>query len=249
LVQSPAGPAGRLAGKIALITGASRGIGAAVALRFAGEGAHVVLAARTVGGLEEVDDAIRAEGGSATLVPLDLRDLVKIDELAAALFDRYGRLDILVGNAGEFGVFSPLGHIPPAIWAEVMDLNLTANWRLIRAMDPLLRAAPAGRAIFVTSGAGREVLAYWGPYAVSKAGLETLVRIYAAEIAKTQVRANLIDPGIVRTRLRARAFPGEDPNSLPPPESVVDAFLALAEPNCSRNGEVVMAREDVNERS
>src|SRR5260370_6488795 len=143
---------GRLAGRIALITGASRGIGAAVARRFAAEGAHVVLAARTVGGLEELDDAIRAAGGSATLVPLDLRDFIKIDELAAKLFDRYGRLDILVGNAAEFGVFSPLGHIDPAIWAEVIDLNLTANWRLIRAMDPLLRAAPAGRAIFVTSG-------------------------------------------------------------------------------------------------
>jgi NAD(P)-dependent dehydrogenase (short-subunit alcohol dehydrogenase family) len=234
---------GRLAGKIALITGASRGIGAAVALRFAGEGAHVVLAARTVGGLEEVDDAIRATGGSATLVPLDLRDLVKIDELAAALLDRYGRLDVLVGNAGEFGVFSPLGHIPPAVWAEVMELNLTVNWRLIRAMDPLLRAAPDGRAIFVTSGIARGTFAYWGPYAVSKAGLETLVRVYAAEISKTRVRANLLDPGIVRTRLRARAFPGEDPSPLPPPDSVADAFLALALPECASNGELVMVSE------
>jgi NAD(P)-dependent dehydrogenase (short-subunit alcohol dehydrogenase family) len=232
---------GRLAGKIALITGASRGIGAAVALRFAREGAHLVLAARTVGGLEEIDDAVRAAGGSATLVPLDLRDFIKIDELAAALFDRWGRLDILVGNAAEFGVFSPLGHIDPATWAEVMELNLTANWRLIRAMDPLLRAASAGRAIFVTSGVARGVFPYWGPYAVSKAGLEMLVKIYAGEIAKTRVRANLIDPGIVRTRLRARAFPGEDPSRLPPPESVADAFLALALPECTCNGDVVMA--------
>jgi NAD(P)-dependent dehydrogenase (short-subunit alcohol dehydrogenase family) len=231
----------RLAGKIALITGASRGIGAAVALRFAGEGAHVVLAARTVGGLEEVDDAIRAAGGSATLVPVDLRDFIKIDELAARLFDRWGRLDILVGNAAEFGVFSPLGHIDPVTWADVVELNLTANWRLIRAMDPLLRAAPAGRAIFVTSGVARRVSPYWGPYAVSKAGLEMLVKIYAGEITKTRVRSNLIDPGIVRTRLRARAFPGEDPGRLPPPESVTDAFLALALPECIRNGEVVMA--------
>src|SRR6201993_1777168 len=214
---------GRLAGKIALITGASRGIGAAVAERFASEGAHVVLAARTVGGLEEVDDAVRAVGGSATLVPLDLRDFIKIDELAARIFDRWGRLDILVGNAAEFGVFSPLGHIDPATWSEVIDLNLTANWRLIRAMDPLLRAAPAGRAIFVTSGVARGVFPYWGPYAVSKAGLETLVKIYAGEITKTRVRANLLYPGIVRTRLRARAFPGEDPNRLPPPQSVADA--------------------------
>jgi NAD(P)-dependent dehydrogenase (short-subunit alcohol dehydrogenase family) len=231
--------AGNLAGKVALITGASRGIGAAVAVRFAREGAHLVLAARTTGGLEEVDDQVRAAGGSATLVPVDLRDFVKIDELAAALFDRYGRLDILVGNAAEFGAFSPLGHIDPATWAEVIDLNLTANWRLIRAMDPLLRAAPAGRAIFVTAAVAGRASAYWGPYAVSKAGLETLVKIYAAEINKTRVRANLIDPGIVRTRLRARAYPGEDPTHLPPPESVADAFLALALPHCTRNGELV----------
>src|SRR5437899_6186471 len=144
-----------LAGRIALITGASRGIGAAVAERFAREGAHDVLAARTIGGLEEVDDAVLAAGGSATLVPVDLRDFIKIDELAAALFDRWGRLDILVGNAAEFGAFSPLGDISPALWAEVMDLNLIANWRLIRAMDPLLRAAPTGRAVFVTSDIAR----------------------------------------------------------------------------------------------
>src|SRR5438876_1002921 len=165
---------GRLAGKIALITGASRGIGAAVASRFAREGAHLILAARTVGGLEEVDDDVRAAGGSATLVPVDLRDFIKIDELAAALFDRWGRLDILVGNAAEFGTFSPLGHIDPVTWTEVIDLNLTANWRLIRAMDPLLRAAPAGRAIFVSSATAREAPPYYGPYAVSKAGLETM---------------------------------------------------------------------------
>jgi NAD(P)-dependent dehydrogenase (short-subunit alcohol dehydrogenase family) len=230
---------GCLAGKTALITGASRGIGAAVALRFAQEGAHVVLAARTVGGLEEVDDSVRVVGGSATLVPVDLRDFIKIDELAAKLFERWGQLDILVGNAAEFGVFSPLGHIDPATWAEVMELNLTANWRLIRAMDPLLRAAPAGRAIFVTSAVARGVFPYWGPYAVSKAGLEMLVKIYAGEITKTRVRANLIDPGIVRTRLRARAFPGEDPSGLPSPESIAEAFLALALPECARNGEMV----------
>ena len=230
---------GRLVDKIALITGASRGIGAAVAERFAREGAHVVLAARTVGGLEEVDDKVRAAGGSATLVPVDLRDFIKIDELAARILDRWGRLDILVGNAAEFGVFSPLGHIDPATWAEVMDLNLTANWRLIRAMDPLLRAAPAGRAIFVTSRLARDALPYYGPYAVAKAGLETLVRIYAGELARTAVRANLIDPGIVRTRLRAQVFPGEDPTRLPPPDSIVGAFLELALPECARNGEIV----------
>jgi NAD(P)-dependent dehydrogenase (short-subunit alcohol dehydrogenase family) len=234
---------GRLAGKVALITGASRGIGAAVAEAYAREGAHLVLAARTVGGLEEVDDKIRAVGGTATLVSLDLRDFVKIDELAAAIYQRFERLDILVGNAAEFGTFSPLGHIDPKLWSEIIDLNLTANWRLIRAMDPLLRAAEHGRAIFVTSGIARAPRAYWGPYAVSKAGLEVLVKTYAAEIEKTRVRANLIGPGIVRTRLRARVFPGEDPMTLPPPESVAEAFVRLALPECERNGEIVNASD------
>ena len=232
--------AGRLAGKIALITGASRGIGAAVAVRFAREGAHLVLAGRTVGGLEEADDMVRAAGSSATLVPFDLREFIKIDELAASLYERYGRLDILVGNAAEFGVFSPLGHIDPTLWGAILDLDLTANWRLIRAMDPLLRVAPAGRAIFVTSRLARDAPPYYGPYAVAKAGLETLVRIYAGEIAAlTRVRANLIDPGVVRTRLRAAIFPGEDPAPLPAPDSVTDAFLDLAVPECTKNGEIV----------
>jgi NAD(P)-dependent dehydrogenase (short-subunit alcohol dehydrogenase family) len=230
---------GQLDGKIALVTGASRGIGAAVAERFAREGAHLVLVARTVGGLEETDDKVRAAGGSATLVPLDLRDFGKIDELGAALYQRYGRLDALVGNAAEFGTFSPLGHIDPAVWNEVVELNLTANWRLLRSMDPLLRAAPAGRAIFVTTRLARDALPYYGGYAVSKAGLETMVRIYAGEIARTAVRANLIDPGIARTRLRARIFPGENPDAVPPPERVADAFLELAVPECTRNGEIV----------
>jgi len=233
----------RLAGKVALVTGASRGLGAAVAERFAREGAHLVLAGRTVGGLEETDDRVRAAGGSATLVPFDLRDFIKTDELAAALYERYGRLDILIGNAGEFGTFSPLGHIDPVLWGEVVDLNLTANWRLIRAMDPLLRAAEHGRALFVTSAIARDALPYYGPYAVSKAGLETVVRIYAGEVARTPVRVNLIDPGPLRTRLRARIFPGENPMTLAPPESVTDAFLDLVLPESTRNGEIVNAGE------
>jgi NAD(P)-dependent dehydrogenase (short-subunit alcohol dehydrogenase family) len=230
---------GRLAGKIALITGASRGIGAAVAERLAREGAHLVLVARTVGGLEETDDRVRAAGGSATLVPFDLRDFIKIDELGAALYERYRRLDILIGNAAEFGVFSPLGHTDPDVWSEVLGLNLTANWRLIRAMDPLLRMAPSGRAVFVTSRLARDALPYYGAYALSKAGLETMVRIYAGEIARTAVRVNLIDPGIARTRLRARIFPGENHESIPEPETVAEAFLDLVLPECTRNGEVV----------
>lgn len=231
---------GRLAGKVALITGASRGIGAAVAERFAREGAHLVLAARTVGGLEEVDDRVQAAGGSATLVPLDLRDFAKVDELGAALYQRYGRLDILVGNAAEFGVFSPLGHIDPNVWSEVIALNLTANWRLLRAMDPLLRMAPAGRAVFVTTRLARDAPPYYGAYAVSKAGLETMVRIYAGEVARTNVRVNLIDPEVARTRLRATIFPGENAETVPPPEKAAEAFLELVLPECTRNGEIVM---------
>jgi NAD(P)-dependent dehydrogenase (short-subunit alcohol dehydrogenase family) len=234
---------GRLSGKVALITGASRGIGAAVAERLAREGTHLVLTGRTVGGLEETDDRVRAAGGSATLVPFDLREFIKIDELAAALYERYGRLDILVGNAGEFGVFSPLGHIDPALWGEIVDLNLTANWRLIRAMDPLLRAAEHGRAVFVTTGLAREALPYYGPYAVSKAALEAMVRIYAGEVARTRIRANLLDPGIVRTRLRARIFPGENPATVPSPESIADSFLPLVLEKCERNGEIITAAD------
>ncbi len=234
---------GRLADRIAVITGASRGIGAAVARRFAAEGAQLVLIARTVGALEELDDEIRAAGGSQpVLVPHDLRDFDGLDRLGASLNERYGRLDILVGNAGVLGPLTPVGHIPPKSWQEVMDVNVTANYRLIRSLDPLLRRSDAGRAIFVTSGASSGRNAYWGPYAVSKAALEALVTSYAAEITKTRVKANLISPGPIRTAMRAAAFPGEDPESLRPPEAITDLFVELASPDCTRNGEVVEAR-------
>ncbi|MFQ6017116.1 MAG: SDR family NAD(P)-dependent oxidoreductase [Kiloniellaceae bacterium] len=240
--MSGAGVAGRLAGRIALVTGASRGIGAAVAKRFAAEGAQVVLAARTVGGLEEVDDAIRQDGGQgAILRPLNLRDFEAIDRLGAALHARFGRLDVLVGNAGVLGTLAPVGHIGPQTWAEVIDVNLTANWRLIRSLDPLLRQSEAGRAIFVTSGAGSSVHAYWGAYAASKAALDMLVKTYAAEVSKTKVRVNLVNPGPIRTAMRAQAFPGEEPLGLRPPEAVTDCFVELAAPDCEMNGEVVEA--------
>jgi NAD(P)-dependent dehydrogenase (short-subunit alcohol dehydrogenase family) len=235
---------GRLAGRIALITGASRGIGAAVAKRYAAEGAHVVLVARTQGALEEVDDAIRAARGDdtgATLVPLDLAEEGGIERLGAALYERFGRLDILVGNAGLLGTLGPLGHIEPKAWDEVFAVNVTANWRLIRSCDALLRRSAAGRALFVTSGVTRGVFPYWGPYAASKAALETMVRTYAAEMAKTAVRANIVAPGIVRTQMRAFAFPGEDPATLPPPEAVTDVFVALGQSDCERTGEIVHA--------
>ncbi|HUC65961.1 MAG TPA: SDR family NAD(P)-dependent oxidoreductase, partial [Stellaceae bacterium] len=192
----------RLEGRLALVTGASRGIGAAVARRFAAEGAHVILLARTVGGLEERDDEIRAAGGTATLVPVDLRDFDKLDQMGASLFERFGKLDVLVGNAGVLGALSPMGHFDPKTWAQVIETNLTANWRLIRSLDPLLRRSEAGRAIFTTCAAGRETRPYWGAYAASKAALETMVRIYAGEMAKTALRVNLVDPGIVATKLR-----------------------------------------------
>ena len=229
----------RLVGRVALVTGASRGIGAAVARRFAQEGAELVLVARTVGGLEEADDAARAAGSKATLVPLDLRDFEAIDRLGASLYERFGRVDVFVGNAAMLGSLSPVHHITPVDWQQTIDLNLTANWRLIRSLDPLLRRSDAGRAIFVTSGLARMPLAYWGPYAASKAALEMLVKVYAAETAKTPVKANLLDPGIVRTAMRAKAFPGEDPSRLRPPDSVTDAFVALASADCALSGEVV----------
>jgi NAD(P)-dependent dehydrogenase (short-subunit alcohol dehydrogenase family) len=229
----------RLEGRIALVTGASRGIGAAVARRFAAEGAHIVAVARTVGGLEELDDDIRKIGGAATLVPLDLAEHDKIDQMAAALYERFRRLDVLVGNAALLGTLTPMHQIDPREWGRVLDVNLTANWRLIRAMDPLLRLSDAGRAIFVTSGVARGVFPYWGSYATTKAALEMMVRVWAGEISKTKVRVNLLDPGATRTRMRAAAFPGEDPMTLKPPEALVDLFVELAAPGCTRHGEVV----------
>ena len=232
---------GRLEERIAFVTGASRGIGRAVAKRFAAEGAHVMLLARTQGALEELDDEIREAGGQATLVPLDLTDFDQIDRTGAALFERFERLDVLVGNAGVLGTMGPVAHMDPAVWEHVMAVNVTANWRLIRSFDPLLRASDAGRAIFVTSGAARGARAYWGAYAVSKAALEMVVGTYAAEMEKTNVRVNLVDPGATRTGMRAEAYPGEDPLSLKEPDSLTDVFVALAEPACERHGELVTA--------
>jgi NAD(P)-dependent dehydrogenase (short-subunit alcohol dehydrogenase family) len=233
-----ASPMGRLAGRVALITGASRGIGRAVAIRFAREGANVVLVARTGAALEEVDDEIRAAGGMATLVPADLTDYPVIDRMGAAIHERWGRLDVLVGSAGVLGVLSPLPHISPEVWDQVLAVNVTANWRLIRSFDPLLRASDAGRLIFVTSGvsSGR---AYWGAYAASKGALETMVRTYAAEVEKSNIRTNLINPGATRTAMRAQAYPGEDPATVKPPEAVTDVFVDLADVTCRLNGTVV----------
>jgi NAD(P)-dependent dehydrogenase (short-subunit alcohol dehydrogenase family) len=227
-----------LADRIALVTGASRGIGYATALALAHAGAHVVAVARTVGGLEELDDAVRAAGGSATLVPLDLKDYDGIDRLGRALLDRFGRLDVLVGNAGILGSLSPLGHVEAKAWDDVMAINVTANWRLIAAMDPLLKFSDAGRVVFLSSGVTALALAYWGPYAASKAALETLARVYAAETATTNVRVNVFTPGPVRTRMRAQAMPGEDPMTLVTPDKVAEKIIELCMPSMQETGKM-----------
>jgi NAD(P)-dependent dehydrogenase (short-subunit alcohol dehydrogenase family) len=227
-----------LADRIALVTGASRGIGHATALALAKAGAHIIAVARTVGGLEELDDAIKAVGGSATLVPLDLKDYDGISRLGVALHERFGRLDALVGNAGILGPLSPLGHVERKAWDEVMAVNVTANWRLLCAMDPLLKFSDAGRVVFVSSGVAALALAYWGPHAVSKSALETLARTYAAETATTHVRVNVLTPGPVRTRMRAQAMPGEDPMTLETPDKVAEKIVELCLPSMQESGKL-----------
>jgi len=231
-----------LADRIALITGASRGIGYATALALARAGAHVVAVARTVGGLEELDDAVRAAGSAATLVPLDMHDYAGLYRLAAALDERHGRLDVLVGNAAMAATLSPLDHIEPKLWEEMMALNVTANWHLIRAMAALLKRSDAGRAVFVTSRAATLARAYWAPYSVSKAALNVLAQTYAAETSSTAVRVSLFDPGATRTRMRALVMPGEDPMTLPTAEEVAAQILPLCLPSCTETGRLYEVR-------
>jgi len=227
-----------LDGSVALITGASRGIGRAVAKGLASLGAQVVLVARTQGGLEEVDDEIRAGGGKATLLPMDLRNGESIDPLGPSLMQRFGRLDILVHNAGALGKLTPVGHIRPADFAECVAVNLAASYRLIRTCAPLLTAADAGRAVFVTTTVARAPRAYWGAYAATKAGMENLVLTWADEVEQTRLRVNLFNPGGTATRMRAQAFPGEDPNTLPTPEQVAPALVAMCLPSMAEHGVV-----------
>jgi NAD(P)-dependent dehydrogenase (short-subunit alcohol dehydrogenase family) len=224
--------------RVALVTGASRGIGRAVALELARAGAHVVALARTQGALEELDDDIRALGGEATLVPCDLADFEAIDRLGAAIFERWGRLDVLVGNAGILGPISPLAHVDPKDWNKVLAVNVTANWRLLRSFDLPLRASAAGRVVFVTSGAAHRarMKPYWGPYAISKAALEAMARTYAAETENiTNIKVMLANPGPLRTRMRALAMPGEDPATLAPPDGFAKKILALCAPDWSES--------------
>ncbi len=235
---------GRLKGRVALITGASRGIGRAVALRFAQEGAHLILTARTQGGLEELDDEIQEiSGESATLVPIDLTDFDAIDQMGAAVFDRFKRLDVLVGNAGLLTSLTPMAQVKPKDWDRVMALNVTSNYRLIRSFDPLLRLSEAGRAIFVSSTVTQGVWPFWGVYGVSKAALESMVQTYASEIEKTNIKANILNPGPTRTTMRHVAYPGEDPQTVKPPEEVAEHFVRLGEASCQLNGEIVQAED------
>jgi NAD(P)-dependent dehydrogenase (short-subunit alcohol dehydrogenase family) len=231
----------RLKDRIALITGASRGVGRAVALVFAREGAHVLLLARTRKALEEVDDQVRAHGGKATLIPLDLADGKAIDALGPSLYERFGRLDVLVGNAGILGRLTPLTHIPSEQWERALAVNVTANWRLIRTLDPLLRRSDAGRVIFVTSGVAHSGRAYLAPYSVSKAALDTVAKTYANETADSPIKVNLIDPGATATRMRAEAYPGEDQATLRTPEQVAEKFVVLATPQWTETGQIVEA--------
>ena len=229
----------KVKGRIALVTGASRGIGRAAAIALGAEGAHVICVARTVGGLEETDDAIQKAGGSATLVPLNLKDFAAIDRLGASIFERWKKLDAFLGNAGTLGVLTPLTHLDPKVFQELLDINVTANWRLIRSLDPLLRMSDAGRALLVSSAAARKHTPFWGGYAMSKAALETIAFTYAEECSGTNVKVNVLNPGPVRTMMRAKAMPGEDPSTLPRPEELAPLIVELLSPQSERHGECV----------
>tara|TARA_R110000868_G_scaffold411700_1_gene707664 strand:- start:107 stop:820 length:714 start_codon:yes stop_codon:yes gene_type:complete len=231
----------RLEGRVALVTGASHGIGRAVAKRFAAEGAEVIALGRNVGALEELDDEVRAEGGKLVLLPMDLTMYEKIDAMGASLFERFGKLDIVVGNAGLLGELAPVGHIDTQVFENTYATNVTANFRLIRSVDKLLRLSDAGRAIFVTSNASAKGRAFWGLYASTKAALESLVLSYAQEVEETPLRVNLINPGRIRTKMRAEAYPGEAPETLPTAESITDVFVDLAARDCTRHAEIVDA--------
>ncbi|MCH9807320.1 MAG: SDR family NAD(P)-dependent oxidoreductase [Alphaproteobacteria bacterium] len=238
-----------LEGKIALVTGSSRGIGRAVAVALAKAGAQLILQGRVAGALEETDDAVRAAGSTATIIPLNLKQSDRVDALGPTLFERFGRLDILVANAGILGTLTPLGHVTEQNWTDTIEINLTATWRLIRTLDPLLKRSDAGRAVFVSSGAASGTKAYWGPYAVSKAGTEALARTYAAENANSPIKANIINPGPIATAMRLKAFPGEDPDTLPQPSDIAPLFVELCLPGLEANGETFDGRTWLKERA
>lgn len=223
---------------IALVTGASRGLGRALALKLAQTGAHIIAVARTRGGLEDLDDSIRAIGGSATLVEMNVTDFDALDRLGASIYERWGKLDMLVGNAGMLGPITPLNHLDVKSWDQVMATNVTANWRLLRSMDPLLRLSEHARAVFITSSAAHSCKAYWGTYNISKAALEALVKTYAAETHITNIRTMLVNPGPMRTAMRKAAYPGEEQDALPLPETIAAHILPLLHPSSTQNGAI-----------
>lgn len=233
-----------LSGRVALVTGASRGIGYFLAKELAAAGAHVIAVARTVGGLEELDDEIRAAGGEATLVPLDLTDMAGIDRLGGAIHERWGKLDILAANAGILGVIAPIGHVEAKVFDKVMAINVTGTWRMIRSVDPLLRLSDAGRAIIMSSGAAHSARAFWGPYAASKAAVEAMARSWADETKNQALRINSVNPGATRTAMRAQAVPGEDPQTLPHPSEIARKIVALADPALTQTGKIFDARTE-----
>ena len=232
-----------LEGRIAVVTGASRGIGYQAALGFAREGAHVIAVARTVGGLEELDDQIKEFGGTATLVPFDLKDYETIDRLGGIIHERWGKLDILLANAGVLGVVTPLSHLDIKVWDEVMAVNVTANWRLIRSLEPVLKKSDAARALFMTSGTVHKCRPFVGPYTASKAALEAMVKTWAHENEQSTICANLVDPEIVRTAMRARYAPGEDPETVPLPSTLVPDLVKLASAETTENGKIYLCAE------
>jgi len=232
-----------VAERIVLVTGASRGIGRAAAVALAAQGCHLILLARTTGGLEETDDAVRAAGGTATLVPLDLKDGAALDRLGASIFERWGKLDGFFGNAGVLGALTPLSHLDVKLFDELVAVNITANWRLIRSLDPLLKRSDAGRVLFVSSTVAQKPRAFWGGYAMSKAALESLALTYAAECAETNVRVNILNPGATATAMRAKAMPGEDPSTLPTADDVAALAAQMLSPGWDDTGAVVNYRE------
>jgi NAD(P)-dependent dehydrogenase (short-subunit alcohol dehydrogenase family) len=232
-----------LSGRIALVTGASRGIGYQLAKQMAAAGAHVIAVARTVGGLEELDDEINTAGGQATLVPLDLTDMAGIDRLGGAIFERWGKLDIMVANAGILGVISPIGHIEAKVFEKVMAVNVTATWRLIRSTEPLLRKSDAGRAILLSSGVAHTARAFCSAYAASKSAVETMARCWAEETKNTPLRVNSVNPGATRTAMRAQVMPGEDPDTLPSASEVAAKIVPLASPELTETGKLFEVRK------
>lgn len=233
-----------LKGRIALITGASRGIGYHLSLELAKRGAHIIAVARTLGGLEELDDAIIKLGSSTTLVPLDLHDMEAIDALGASIHERWGKLDVLVANAGILGALAPITHTEAPIFQDVMTINVTSQWRLIRAVDALLRQSDAGRAILLSSGVAHSCRAFWGAYAASKAALEVIGRCWAAEVEETPLKINCVNPGATRTGMRAQAMPGEDPETLPSAEEIAARIAVLASPTLQESGRLFDARKN-----